>query len=336
MGERERAGVEAGAPWAAGGGSRSRSRSMEEARSKEVNENGLSLFEHSLPRFTLSEKLLLLLRGIILVPIRLVLSVTVMVITWTISVLGLVARDRHSFEIQPAVGWRGQCREMMYTLTSRGILWAIGFQLKVIGEQAPRQEAPVVIAAPHTSFIDVYVISICRGSPVARSENRSTPGMSAIQHIGHTIFVDRRSADSRQSALDSIVTRVTSPQPWPQVFIFSEGTTTNGTALIRFQTGGFKAGTAVQPVVIRYSHPQLTTWTRDMEHGFLASFLLLLATTGKWISVQFLPVVRPQGQEKQDPVLYARKVQEVMASSLGIPATDIQRREFVREVRKEK
>ena len=75
---------------------------------------------------------------------------------------------------------------MMYTLTSRGILWAIGFQLKVgwwslgvsqavsqvIGEQAPRQEAPVVIAAPHTSFIDVYVISICRGSPVARSENR--------------------------------------------------------------------------------------------------------------------------------------------------------------------
>lgn len=59
---------------------------MEEARSKvkkclegtdilvflvqEVNENGLSLFEHSLPRFTLSEKLLLLLRGIILVPIR--------------------------------------------------------------------------------------------------------------------------------------------------------------------------------------------------------------------------------------------------------------------------
>jgi len=94
------------------------------------------------------------------------------------------------------------------------------------------------------------------------------------------------------------VTRVRSALHWPRVFIFSEGTTTNGSALIRFQTGGFRAGVPVQPVTIQYSHPHLTTWTRDQTHGFLTSFLLLLATPVKTVTVTFLPVYHPNTQEK--------------------------------------
>ena len=62
-----------------------------------------------------------------------------------------------------------------------------------------------------------------------------------------------------------------------QVFIFSEGTTTNGSALIRFQTGGFRAGLPVQPVTIRYSWPALTVWTRDQPHRMLQSLALILS-----------------------------------------------------------
>ena len=71
------------------------------------------------------------------------------------------------------------------------------------------------------------------------------------------------------------------------------------------------------------------------------------------VTVKFLPVHKPTLEEKADPILYAKvrpfscglylkqltcfqAVQEKMASDLGISATDVQRAEFVKELRKQK
>ena len=140
---------------------------------------------------------------------------------------------------------------------------------------------------------------------------------------------------SRAAAMEAIVTRARSAQPWPQIFIFSEGTTTNGQALVRFQTGGFKPGVPVQPVTIRYSRPDLTTWTRNQEHRFIHSILLIMANPFNTITLEFLPVYHPSDSEKENSVLFAQNVQKVMATNLGVPATDIQRSEFVIESKKE-
>jgi len=303
---------------------------------KENNNEELHLFYHHLPPLSLVDKLVLLVAGIFLVPIRLFLAVGVMLSAWLVSGLGLMFRDKENFEREPQGGWRGLCREYMYKATSSVILACLGFRLKIEGEVASRDQAPVVICAPHTSFLDVFVIAICRGSPVARIENSKTPGMSAIQTVGHTIFVDRCSDQSRRAALQNIVARVVSPLSWPKVFIFAEGTTTNGQALIRFQSGGFQAGRPVQPVTVQYSHPHLTTWTRDQAHGMRWSMLLLLATPFKTVTVKFMPVHIPTPEEKTDPILFAKAVQREMALELGVPATDVQRAEFVKELRKEK
>merc|ERR1712210_197649 len=147
--------------------------------------------------------------------------------------------------------------------------------------------------------------------------NSKTPGMSAIQTVGHTIFVDRRSDQSRHAALEKIVTRAMSSLSWPKVFIFAEGTTTNGQALIRFQTGGFQACRPVQPVTVRYSHPHLTTWTRDQAHGMRWSMLLLLATPFKTVTVNFLPVHIPTTEEETDPIVFAKAVQRRWLWSWG-------------------
>lgn len=310
---------------------------VEKVRVKENNnEEELHLFYHHLPPLSLSDKLVLLVAGIFLVPIRLFLAVLVMLSAWLVSGLGLMFRDKEAFERQPQGGWRGLCREYMYKATSSVILSCLGFRLVIEGEAASRDDAPVVICAPHTSFLDVFVIAICKGSPVARIENSKTPGMSAIQTVGHTIFVDRCSDQSRRAALQNIVARVVSPLSWPKVFIFAEGTTTNGQALIRFQSGGFQAGRPVQPVTVRYSHPHLTTWTRDQAHGLRWSMLLLLATPFKTVTVKFMPVHTPTPEEETDPILFAKAVQREMALELGVPATDVQRAEFVKELRKEK
>ena len=174
-------------------------------------------------------------------------------------------------DLQPHTGWRKVFQNAMWTSAGYVAFLLLGFRVEIRGEQAARDEAAVLIVAPHTSFMDVFTIALCYASPVARIENKDTCFMWAPQAIGHTIFVNRftlrptshqslihnhgnirRNQESRLQASTEITERALSPLSWPQVFIFAEGTTTNGTALARFGTGGFRPGCPVQPVTIQY------------------------------------------------------------------------------------
>jgi len=290
-------------------------------------------FGHKLILST-SDKLTFFLCSVFLVPFRLFLAFLVGFLIWLSSRLGLMFRNPDTWDDKPAHGWRAFFQNCMWTTAGYVIFYALGFRVEIVGTQAQRSEAPVLVVAPHTSFLDVFCIALCYASPVARVENMKTPVLWAPQAVGHTIFVDRRSSDSRTEAMGKIIKRASSTLPWPQLFIFTEGTTTNGKALIRFQTGGFKPGLPVQPVTIQYSRPELTTWTRDQSHRFIHSMFLLLCCPTNTIRLEFLPVYRPNSQEQNDPVLFARNVQAEMASSLGVPATDIQRTEFILESKK--
>lgn len=290
-------------------------------------------FSHQLD-LTLADKLKFLVCSVVLVPVRLCLALLVAFLIWLSSRLGLLGRDTETWDDKPQQGWRAFFQNCMWTSSGYIIFYALGFRVNIVGQQAPRSTAPVLIVAPHSSFLDVFTIALCYASPVARVENKTTPVLWAPQAVGHTIFVDRRSVDSRQGAMSAIVTRARSPLPWPQIFVFSEGTTTNGQALVRFQTGGFKPGVPVQPVTIRYSRPDLTTWTRDQNHRFIHSILLIMSNPINSVTLEFLPVYDPSQAEKDNPVLYAQNVQKVMAESLDLPATDIQRAEFVIENKK--
>lgn len=282
-----------------------------------------------------SDKIKFLLCSLVLVPLRLSLVLVVAFLIWLSSRLGLAWRDPDTWDDKPLTqGWRKVCQNCMWATSGYIVFWALGFRVSIVGKQAPRSQAPILIAAPHTSFLDVFIIAICFSSPVARIENKSTPVLWAPQAIGHTIFVNRRSVESRQTCMSDIMTRARSTMDWPQIFIFSEGTTTNGRALIRFQTGGFKPGLPVQPVIIRYSRPDLTVWTRDQAHRFIHSIMLLLANPTNCVTVEFLPVYEPTAAEQSNPVLFAQGVQGVMAARLGILPTDIQREEFRIESKK--
>ena len=92
------------------------------------------------------------------------------------------------------------------------------------------------------------------------------------------VFLHRRSQDSRQQASQEITERVLSQEAWPQVFVFAEGTTTNGTGLARFGTGGFRPGVPVQPVTVSYGDRRAAVWTREQSHKLLHSLLLIFAS----------------------------------------------------------
>lgn len=92
---------------------------------------------------------------------------------------------------------------MMYMNASYIAMYLLGLQVDVKGKQASRDEAPILIVAPHTSFLDVFIIALCRGSPLARIENQNTVFMWAPQAIGHTIFVNRLVTFSQNNLVKS-------------------------------------------------------------------------------------------------------------------------------------
>ena len=92
---------------------------------------------------------------------------------------------------RPHVGWRWWFQHCMWTFSGYVAFWLLGFRVNILGKQASREEARVLIVAPHSSFMDVFTIALCYASPVARIENSNTWFLWAPQAIGHTIFVDR-------------------------------------------------------------------------------------------------------------------------------------------------
>ena len=89
----------------------------------------------------------------------------------------------------------------MWTSAGYVAFLLLGFRVEIRGEQAARDEAAVLIVAPHTSFMDVFTIALCYASPVARIENKDTCFMWAPQAIGHTIFVNRFTSRSTSYSL---------------------------------------------------------------------------------------------------------------------------------------
>lgn len=53
------------------------------------------------------------------------------------------------------------------------------------------------------------------------------------------------------------------------------------------------------------------------------SLWYLLSRPMNRVEVEFLPVYIPSREEEQNPELYAKNVQLVMADALNVPATDI-------------
>ena len=142
------------------------------------------------------------------------------------------------------------------------------------------------------------------------------------------IFINRKSPESREAAKSDILERANSPLAWPQIFIFSEGTTTNGKYLARFRAGAFRPGLPVQPVLIKYGRADLCVWTKLQSHRFLHSLLLIFSNPFNEVTLEFLSVYQPSEQERSDPVLFAKNVQKLMGNHLDIPATDFQRDEL--------
>lgn len=131
--------------------------------------------------------------------------------------------------------------------------------------------------------------------------------------MAQPIYVNREDHGSRTRTIQDILDRVKSPEDWPHILIFPEGTCTNRQSLIRFKPGAFYPGQKVQPVLIRYPNKTDTlTWTWQGPHVAILLWKTL-AQFHNFVEIEYLPVYTPSDEEIKNPKLYASNVQHLMA-----------------------
>nr|XP_035938471.1 lysophospholipid acyltransferase LPCAT4 isoform X2 [Halichoerus grypus] len=256
------------------------------------------------------------LLGALLAPIRVLLAFIVLFLLWPFAWLQVAGLTEEQLQ-EPITGWRKTvCHNGVLGL-SRLLFFLLGFlRIRVRGQRASRLQAPVLVAAPHSTFFDPIVLLPCDlPKVVSRAENLSVPVIGALLRFNQAILVSRHDPASRRRVVEEVRRRATSGGKWPQVLFFPEGTCSNKKALLKFKPGAFIAGVPVQPVLIRYPNSLDTTSWAWRGPGVLKVLWLTASQPCSIVDVEFLPVYHPSPEESRNPTLYANNVQRVMAHS---------------------
>ncbi|CAL7935189.1 unnamed protein product [Xylocopa violacea] len=282
----------------------------------------LNPFVHRLELDTTYDKLKTAFLTVALLPFRLAAITALVIMAWLLACVGLLGLSEEDLRRAPLTGWR---RKIVPWLCFMGRLTyqAGGMRIVVRGRQATRAEAPILVVAPHSTFMDGGIVYIT-GFPsiIVRRESGLNPFIGKLINYTQPVYVWREDPNSRQNTIKEIIERATSKEDWPQVMIFPEGTCTNRSCLITFKSGAFYPGVPVQPVCIRYPNKLDTvTWTWEGP-GALKLLWLTLTQLNSSCEIEFLPVYKPSEAEKTDPKLYANNVRRLMAEALQIPVSD--------------
>uniref|UniRef100_A0A8D2HNB5 Lysophosphatidylcholine acyltransferase 2 n=1 Tax=Urocitellus parryii TaxID=9999 RepID=A0A8D2HNB5_UROPR len=183
----------------------------------------------------------------------------------------------------PVTDWRRTLTHLVLRYLGYALYFSMGFKVSVKGKAASALEAPIFVVAPHSSFFD-GIACIVSGLPslVSRYETVQIPMIGSLLRAVQPVLVSRVDPDSRKNTINEIVKRATSGGEWPQ---------------------------------------DTVTWTWQ-GYTFIQLCVLTFCQPFTKVEIEFMPVQVPSDAEKNDPVLFANRVRNLMAEALGIPVTD--------------
>uniref|UniRef100_A0A8C6MYD4 Lysophosphatidylcholine acyltransferase 2B n=1 Tax=Mus spicilegus TaxID=10103 RepID=A0A8C6MYD4_MUSSI len=259
--------------------------------------------------------------GTVLVPVRVSCIVFLLILLWPVAVLSAI--NLPTQPTKPIRRWRKHLIKSALVFLFRLGFFFAGFLVKVKGKKATREEAPIFVSAPHSTFFDAIAVVVA-GLPsvVSDSQLARVPLAGKCILVTQPVLVKREDPNSRKTTRNEILRRVKSKMKWPQILIFPEGLCTNRSCLVTFKLGAFSPGVPVQPVLLRYPNTLDTvTWTWNGFSGFQVCMLTLSQLFTR-VEVEFMPVYIPSEEEKKDPILFANTVRIKMANALKLPVTD--------------
>ena len=172
--------------------------------------------------------------------------------------------------------------------SGRIALWSLGIHYRVEGEPPTSG----IVVANHLSYLDIVIFSVAmRCFFVAKSEIGKWPYFGEAARSGGTMFVDRSSILSAERVAAEISERLALPIP---ILVFPEGTSTDGSSVLRFHSRLFEPAVRAQAPVtaaaIRYiladgAEERDLCWFGD--ESFLPHLLRNLGGPGFAAEIQF-------------------------------------------------
>jgi 1-acyl-sn-glycerol-3-phosphate acyltransferase len=134
--------------------------------------------------------------------------------------------------------------------SGRTALASLGIHYRVEGEVP----SSGIVVANHLSYLDIAIISAAmKCSFVSKAEISKWPYFGEAARAGGTMFVDRSSLASAENVAAEIGERLALPIP---ILFFPEGTSTDGSSVLRFRSRLFepaiRAGAPVTAASVRY------------------------------------------------------------------------------------
>lgn len=272
-------------------------------------------------KLTTRQALRFVFPGCVLIPLRTAMLAGAVGFGYLSALLVTTGVSSRRLTEAPLGGWRGRYIRFVMPWCSRAVLASLGFnRIERVGSCAPKSVAPIVVAnhiAPWEACTLYYLHS---PSFIVASTNYKIPLIGTAITAAQQVRVDRDNTQNRTQVQDEIIRRANDPA-WPQVAIFPEGTTTNGSAVISFRNGAFNPGLPVQPVAVSYPNTDIDpSWAGfDVSVGQVA--LRLMSRVNNTIRFEYLPVHTPTDEERAEPDLFAERVRTSLATALGVPPT---------------
>ncbi|XP_042414314.1 lysophospholipid acyltransferase LPEAT1-like [Zingiber officinale] len=282
-----------------------------------------------------TEKVMLGIAAVTLVPIRVVAGVLILVLYYLIcrmcTLFSPPSRENGQEDYAHMTGWRRAVVVRCGRFASRAMLFTFGFywikETRLsLDNEVNEFEKPGAVVSNHISYVDIlYHMSSAFPSFVAKRSVAQLPLVGLISKCLGCVYVQRESKSSNFKGVSGIVTeriqKAHKDSLCPMMLLFPEGTTTNGDYLLPFKSGAFLAKAPVVPVILKYPYGRFSpAW--DSISG-VRHVCLLLCQFVNHLEVIHLPVYYPSDQEKEDPKLYAGNVRKLMATEGNLTLSDI-------------
>ena len=207
------------------------------------------------------------------------------------------------------------------------LLWLLSVEVEIVGKIQQSKKSNLFISN-HLSYLDIPVL----GSKfpvrfVAKSEVESWPFFGFLAKKGRSIFIKRNKTDSLNQK-NKILNILYSGE---KVFIFPEGTTSDGNRVLEFKSSSFSSVEnqkfKIQPIVILYSDLNgipinrwlrpLIAWYGDMDlKPHLSKLVGLMSIKAKLIYLE--PVNTKNFENRKDLSNHLEdRVREIYSSALS-------------------
>jgi 1-acyl-sn-glycerol-3-phosphate acyltransferase len=185
---------------------------------------------------------------------------------WTALRVG--ATVLHGFaQIVVIFPWSTQSqRDKRVQAWARTVMKRLGVELTVLG--TPAQAGPMLLVSNHISWLDIVALhSVCHCRFVSKADVKRWPLIGTMATGGGTLYVQR---ESRRDAMRIVDRMAQALLDGDILAVFPEGTTGDGTSVLRFHSNlieaAIRADAPVQMVAIQYVNGRSRTPSQDVSY----------------------------------------------------------------------